>query len=100
MISLRSQEQYQALQAARARETTEAFPKQYALRAGIEGTISQSVRSFGGRRSRYAGLAKTHLPHLLIATGINLLRTDMWLTATPCARTRQAAFVRLYKPAA
>jgi transposase len=100
MISVRPQKQYQAFQAARERETTEGFPKQYALRAGIEGTISQSVRAFGGRRSRYCGLAKTHLQHLLIATGINLLRTDMWLTETPCAKTRHSAFVQLYQAAA
>jgi hypothetical protein len=33
----------------------------YAKRAGIEGTISQGVRSFGLRRSRYRGEAKAHL---------------------------------------
>jgi len=31
--------------------------------AGVEGTISQAVRGFGLRRSRYVGQAKTHLKH-------------------------------------
>jgi hypothetical protein len=37
---------------------TDTFKKQYASRAGIEGTISQGVRSMDLRRSRYIGLAK------------------------------------------
>ena len=31
---------------------------------GIEGTISQGVRRFDLRRTRYLGLEKTHLPQL------------------------------------
>jgi len=54
--------------------------RQYAQRAGIEGTLSQGVRAFDLRRSRYTGLAKTHLQHILIATAINLVRVVAWLT--------------------
>jgi transposase len=54
-----------------------------------------AVRSFGLRRSRYVGLAKTHLEHIFIATAINLYRIVDWLNEVPLAKTRQAAFIRL-----
>src|SRR5215213_9850003 len=52
---------YIALQAARQRQKTPEFISTYALRAGVEATVSQAVRAFGLRRSRYFGHAKTHL---------------------------------------
>jgi transposase len=51
-LTVRPQEQYLALQAARARESSEEFKREYARRAGVEGTISQGVRSCGLRRAR------------------------------------------------
>jgi hypothetical protein len=36
----------------------------YSKRAGIEGTISQGVRTLGLRCTRYLGLIKTHLGHV------------------------------------
>src|SRR5512133_167658 len=71
-ITVRPQPQQLALQAARAREKTETFKKQYAHRAGIEGTISLGVRTVDLRRTRYLGLAKSHLQHILVACAINL----------------------------
>ena len=68
------------LHAARQHQTTEAFKEHYAMRAGIESTLSQGVRAFDLRRSRYIGLAKTHLQHILIAVGINLKRVMAWFT--------------------
>jgi transposase len=50
---------YEALLAARQRQTTTAFRAQYAARAGIESTLSQGVRAFGLRHCRYRGVAKT-----------------------------------------
>jgi len=50
------------------------------MRAGIASTLSQGVRAFDLRRSRYIGLAKTHLQHILIAVGINLKRVMAWFT--------------------
>ena len=47
------------------------------------------------RRSRYVGLAKTHLQHVFIATAMNLWRIVNWLNEVPLAQTRQAAFERL-----
>jgi Transposase DDE domain len=42
-LTIRPQEEYLALQLARTREASKEFGKQYGLRAGIEGTISQGV---------------------------------------------------------
>jgi len=95
-ITIRPQAQHEALQAARRRQKTPAFAKQYALREGIEATISQGVRAFGMRRSRYIGLAKTHLQHLGIAAAINLVRAVAWLDGDELAPTRVSAFQRLY----
>lgn len=95
LIMIRAQDQYEALQAARQRQTTETFRTQYNSRAGVEGTISQGTRAGDLRRSRYIGLVKTKLHHLLLATGINLLRVCNWLADVPLSRTRCSAFARL-----
>ena len=47
MLTLRRQAHYQALHAARARETSTAYTAEYARRAGIEGTLSQGTRAYG-----------------------------------------------------
>jgi transposase len=70
---------FETLQAARHFQQTEAFQKAYAQRAGMEGTISVSVRQHGLRVSRYVGQSKTHLQALLTATAINLKRAALWL---------------------
>ncbi len=95
VLSLRPQAEHAALLAARARQLTPDFQTLYATRAGIEGTLSQAVRNSGLRRSRYLGLAKTHLQHLLTATATNLLRAAAWLMGRPFARTRRTAFAKL-----
>jgi transposase len=99
-ISVRPEEQYSALRAARERQKTEAFKEDYAKRAGIEGTLSQGVRRFGLRRSRYIGEARTHLQHLLTGAAINFVRVDRWLAEVPLAQTRRSPFVALMKAAA
>ena len=80
---------------ARVRETQEAYAAQYRVRAGIEGTLSQPVRTMHLRRARYIGLAKVHLQHVLTAAALNLVRVAAWLAGHPFARTRQSTFVRL-----
>lgn len=95
-LVIRPQAQHAALQAARKLQRSETFQKRYALRAGIEATISQGVRAFDLRRSRYLGLPKTHLQHLGIAAAINLVRLIAWLNGDPIAPTRVSAFERLY----
>jgi transposase len=73
-VTVRIKEHHEALKIARERERTDDFLALYAKRAGIERTISRSVRTCGVRRSRYVGQAKTHLQHLLTAVSINFLR--------------------------
>jgi len=77
-IALRPKEQHEAIQAARNRQTTKGFQERYAKRSGIEGTISQGVRAFDLRTSRYIGLKKTHLQHVLTATAMNVRRLFQW----------------------
>ncbi len=91
--------QHAALQAARKLQQTETFQQKYALRRGVEATISQGVRAFDLRRSRSVGVPKTHLQHLAIATAINLVRLVNWLDGIPLAPARVSAFERLYKAA-
>jgi len=78
-LTLYSSEQYQILQAARQRQSTEEFKVLYRARAGIEGTISQAVNGLDMRFARYRGLAKTHLQNLATAVAINLIRLTRWL---------------------
>jgi transposase len=94
-ITIRRREEYQALQARRAEEATPRYTASYSKRAGIEGTISQGVRRSGLRRSRYLGLARTHLGHVLTAAAVDFVRVADWVAETPRARTRQPRFVSL-----
>ncbi len=94
-ITLLPQLEYETRQKARQRQETEEFKKQYALRAGIEGTISQGIRGFGLRQCRYLGLAKSHLQHILTAASMNLVRVFNWLEHIPLAQTRSSPFYRL-----
>jgi len=68
---------------------------QYAQRAGIEGTLAQGVRAFGLRRTRYWGVAKTHVQHVAIAAAINIDRIVAWIDERPRAMTRISRFAAL-----
>ena len=94
-ITIRPKEQYEALKERREYEQTPAYAAEYARRAGIEGTISQGVRRCGLRRSRYVGLTKTHLGHVLTAAAVDFVRVAAWLAAVPRARTRRSTFATL-----
>ena len=67
------------MQAARQRQETPEFKEQYALRSGVESSLSQGIRRFDLRQSRYRGLARTHLQQLLTATAMNIVRVIAWL---------------------
>jgi transposase len=86
-----------ALQAARQRQETDEFKAQYALRAGAESTISQGVRRFDLRRSRYIGLARTQLQQTIMATAMNLVRLANWFRkgAVEPPKRRPGHFSRL-----
>jgi Transposase DDE domain len=62
----------------RAQQDDPAWNRRYDRRAGIEGAISEAVRSFGLRRTRYTGLAKTAVGHVLTACAINAARIADW----------------------
>lgn len=94
-LRLRPQAEHQAIQAVRQQQHTQQWKERYNVRAGVEGTISQAVRAFGLRRSRYKGLAKTHLQHLLTAVAINVVRVVAWVNGVPHATTRTSRFAAL-----
>jgi transposase len=94
-IALQPRDQYEALQAARARQTTEAFRTEYQVRAGVESAHAQAIRRCGLRHCRYIGLAKTGLQHVATAVAINLIRVADWLAGTPIAPTRRSRFAAL-----
>src|SRR5262245_12324840 len=58
-LTVRPQAHHEALRAARQRQETPQFKAQYALRAGVESSLSQGIRRFDLRRRRYLGIAGT-----------------------------------------
>ena len=94
-ITLRPRAEHKAIQRNRRAQLTKTWKALYNVRAGIEGTISQGVRAFGMRRSRYIGLAKTHLQHLLTAAAMNVVRLSDWLDERAHAKTRTSRFAAL-----
>jgi transposase len=91
--------EYEALNAAREQMRDPAWQERYHVRAGVEGTLSQGVRAFGMRRSRYIGLARTGLQHACAAAAMNALRTVQWLAGVPHAKTRHTRFAELAQAA-
>jgi hypothetical protein len=55
----------------RAEQRATPFQDRYALRAGIEGSLSEGIRRHGLRRARYRGQSKTPLQAIAIAAAIN-----------------------------
>lgn len=97
VMTFRTQNEYIALQAARRRQKTPEFTSLYGIRAGIEATISQGVRAFDLRRSRYFGHAKTHLQHVATAAAMNLVRLVRWVNGDPLTHTRRSHFSHLIR---
>jgi transposase len=87
--------EYEALNNARARMDDPVWKKQYRTRAGVEGTLSQGVRAFGMRQSRYIGEAKTALQEVFAAVSMNAARVVGWLDKKPRASTRISPFAKL-----
>jgi transposase len=94
-LQLQPQPQQEAIDRMRAYLESEAGRQLYAKRAGIEGTLSQGVRVFGLRRSRYIGLAKTHLQQVASAAALNLDRLAAWFMHRPRTHTRVSRFAAL-----
>lgn len=94
-LTIYPQESYEVQRKARERQKTDAFKMLCGERAGIEGTISQGVRRVGLRRSRYIGLARTHLQHVATAAAINVVRVASWLAGEAPEPTRVSPFQAL-----
>ena len=88
-LTVRPQAHHEAMQAARQRQETPEFKEKYALRSGVESSLSQGIRRFDLRQSRYRGLVRTHLQHLFTATAMNLVRVITWLKGDPVGERRR-----------
>ena len=94
-MRLPSQPLYEVNEAMRVYIESDEGAALYKKRAGIEGTISQAVRAFGFRQTRYIGQAKTHLQHVATAAALNLDRLADWFLGIKRAETRISAFAAL-----
>lgn len=94
-LTLHPEAEHKALQAARQAQQTAEWKAEYEARAGIEGTLSQGIRAFELRQSRYIGPAKTHLQRILTAAAINIERVYDHLSQRPRAHTRTSRFAAL-----
>src|SRR5262245_44162045 len=94
-LYLHPREQYEALEAARTRCNYDMGQVLYKRRAGMEGTLSQGVRAFGLRRTRYRGVSKTHMQHVATVAAIHLERLGAWFEERPRAQTRTSRFAAL-----
>lgn len=99
-LTLRPQADHEALLAVRRRQKTPEWQQSYARRAGIEGTLSQGIRAFELRQTRYIGLKKTQLQHILTAMAVNVVRLAAWLDGGRHAKTRVSHFAALAPVAA
>lgn len=98
-ITLRPRDEHEAIRAARAATDTDDWKQRHQARNGIESAISQGVRAFGLRQSRYRGREKIQLQHLFTAAAMNLTRLDAWTNGIPRGGTRTSRFEAL-RPAA
>ena len=78
-LTVRPKAHHEAIRKARERQETAEFKATYALRAGVESSLSQGTRRFEMRRSRYIGRARTHVQQILVAMAMNLVRVVAWL---------------------
>jgi transposase len=94
-LTFRPQALSLALQSARQPQSSSDFKEAYAIRAGIESTISQAVRVSDLRQARYFGLPKTNLQHLITATAIHVRRLVSWFIEPSLRPTQVSRFAAL-----
>ncbi|MCX5529705.1 IS1182 family transposase [Streptomyces sp. NBC_00006] len=94
-LTLHPREEHELLQQQRAEQATSGWRQRYGRRAGVEGAIHQAVHTIGIRTSRYRGLARTSLAHILSAAALDLHRIDAHLTGHPLAASRHSHFAGL-----
>ncbi|UTP37602.1 transposase [Streptomyces rapamycinicus] len=82
------------MRSVRAKQTTDRWQAEYALRVGVEGAINQVLDATGLRRTRYRGLSKVTLRHACSATAIGRTsagsRVSSYANTAPQAGCRQA----------
>jgi transposase len=94
-LSLHPRALADSLHRARAEQAGRDWKTDYGLRSGVEGTVRQAIAITHSRRSRYRGLAKTHLEHVYSATALNLIRLHAWWQGRPLDRRRTSHLARL-----
>jgi transposase len=94
-LTIRPRPVQEALDTARAEQTTTAWQARYARRAGAESTIAQSVKVTDTRQARYRGLPKTRLEHNFKAVALNFIRLDAWLNGVPIDPRHTSHLTRL-----
>lgn len=95
VLTLKPRPLHETLAEARARQDTRSWQEKYRIRAGAESTMRQAVAVTGTRRTRYRGLAKTHLEHVYSAVALNLIRLDAYWNDQPLDRHRTSHLARL-----
>ncbi|MFF7951738.1 transposase [Streptomyces griseorubiginosus] len=58
----------------RAEQQTPEWKTRYAVRSGVEGTVTEFAHGHGMRRCRYRGQGKAHIQHVLTAIAVNIER--------------------------
>ena len=91
-LMLRPKAQYETLQAIREEQKTEAWKERYDRRAGVEGTLARGIQVLGLRKTRYIGLAKTHLQHVMTAVALNIVRLVAWIRGELIAQVQVSRF--------
>jgi transposase len=94
-VVLQAQTHYEALQKARQCQAGLEFKREYALRSGVEGTISQAVRTTEVRYARYRGLSKVKLEEAISAAALNLVRVGAWLADYRYDKAKPTPFAAL-----
>jgi transposase len=95
ILNFQPRERFHALKQIREHLASDEGQREYQLRAGVEATLSQGVRAFGMRRSRYRGHPKTHFQHIITSAAINLVRVDDFLQGKAKGKTASSRFAQL-----
>ena len=89
------QAEHQAIQSIRQQQQTKEWFERYTPVLELKVHYSLRIRAFGLRRTRYLGLAKARLQHVLTSVAMNVFRMVAWLRGIPHAKTRTSRFAAL-----
>ncbi|MFE9601431.1 transposase [Streptomyces hokutonensis] len=87
LVLLPTRELHEIQQANGLGQRTRQWQDRYAIRAGIEATLSRNIRTCDRRRTRCRGLRKTHVQHVLTALACNVTPVADWI-ASPAGKQR------------